>query len=137
MPTDRPYGMPSGNSVVARHNGVVENVDAGRIVIQIDDKDMDETGTGVDIYNGGDDVDYLDGNDAGEDAGEIMNGGDGADFVIGWGGDDILDGGAGDGDYVWGGTGADVLAGGTGIDDICEDPDGGAFDPLGSCEFET
>jgi len=30
---------------------VVESVDAGRIVIQIDDADMDETGTGVDIYN--------------------------------------------------------------------------------------
>ena len=40
-----------GNSVVARHDGVVESVDADRIVIQIDDRDMDATGTGVDIYN--------------------------------------------------------------------------------------
>ncbi len=94
-------------------------------------------GAGIDIYDGGDGIDYLDGNDAGEDAGEIMNGGDGADFVIGWGGDDTLDGGAGDGDYVWGGTGADTLSGGDGVDDTCQDPDGGAFDPLGSCEFET
>ncbi len=48
---ERIVAHDSGNSVVARHDGVVENVDAGRIVVQIDDKDMDETGTGVDIYN--------------------------------------------------------------------------------------
>lgn len=48
---ERIVAHDSGNSVVARHNGVVENVDAGRIVVQIDDADMDETGTGVDIYN--------------------------------------------------------------------------------------
>ncbi len=92
--------------------------------------------TGLDTFDGGDGSDYLDGFDGGEDLGETMNGGDGADYVIGWGGDDILDGGAGDGDYVWGGAGADTLSGGAGIDDICQDPDGGVFDPLGSCEFE-
>ncbi|SHJ97059.1 DNA-directed RNA polymerase subunit beta [Malonomonas rubra DSM 5091] len=48
---ERVVAHDSGNSVVARHDGVVENVDAGRIVVQIDDADMDETGTGVDIYN--------------------------------------------------------------------------------------
>jgi DNA-directed RNA polymerase subunit beta len=48
---ERVVAHDSGNSVVARHDGVVENVDAGRIVIQIDDKEVDETGTGVDIYN--------------------------------------------------------------------------------------
>ncbi|NOY12704.1 MAG: DNA-directed RNA polymerase subunit beta [Deltaproteobacteria bacterium] len=48
---ERVVAHDSGSSVVARHDGVVENVDAGRIVVQIDDKDMDESGTGVDIYN--------------------------------------------------------------------------------------
>ncbi len=48
---ERVVAHDSGNSVVARHDGRVENVDAGRIVIQIDDKEEDETGTGVDIYN--------------------------------------------------------------------------------------
>jgi len=37
--------------VVARHNGVVESVDASRIVVKIDENEYDETGTGVDIYN--------------------------------------------------------------------------------------
>ena len=48
---ERIVAHDSGNSVVARHDGVVESVDADRIVIQIDDRDMDATGTGVDIYN--------------------------------------------------------------------------------------
>ncbi len=37
--------------IIARHNGVVEAVDAGRNVIKIDEEEYDETGTGVDIYN--------------------------------------------------------------------------------------
>jgi DNA-directed RNA polymerase subunit beta len=37
--------------VVARHNGIVESVDASRIVVKIDEDEFDETGTGVDIYN--------------------------------------------------------------------------------------
>jgi DNA-directed RNA polymerase subunit beta len=41
----------SGVSVVARHNGVVESVDASRIVVKIDENEYDEAGTGVDIYN--------------------------------------------------------------------------------------
>jgi DNA-directed RNA polymerase subunit beta len=48
---ERVVAHDSGNSVVARHNGVVESVDAGRIVVQIDEKEVDESGTGVDIYN--------------------------------------------------------------------------------------
>ncbi len=48
---ERVVAHDSGNSVICRHDGVVESVDADRIVVQIDDKDIDETGTGVDIYN--------------------------------------------------------------------------------------
>lgn len=48
---ERVVAHDSGNSVVARHDGVVESVDAGRIVVQIDEKEVDESGTGVDIYN--------------------------------------------------------------------------------------
>ncbi len=48
---ERVVAHDSGNSVVARHNGVVESVDAGRIVVQIDEDEVDESGTGVDIYN--------------------------------------------------------------------------------------
>ena len=48
---ERIVAHDSGNSVVARHDGLVERVDAGRIVVQVDDKDLEETGTGVDIYN--------------------------------------------------------------------------------------
>ncbi len=48
---ERIVAHDSGVSVVARHNGVVETVDASRIVIKIDEDEVDETGTGVDIYN--------------------------------------------------------------------------------------
>ncbi len=48
---ERVVAHDSGNSVVARHDGVVESVDADRVVIQIDETDIDATGTGVDIYN--------------------------------------------------------------------------------------
>lgn len=48
---ERTVARDSGVSVVARHNGVVESVDASRIVIKIDEEERDETGTGVDIYN--------------------------------------------------------------------------------------
>ena len=48
---ERVVAHDSGSSVVARHDGLVKNVDAGRLVIQIDEKEEDETGTGVDIYN--------------------------------------------------------------------------------------
>jgi DNA-directed RNA polymerase subunit beta len=48
---ERIVAHDSGAAVVARHNGTVESVDAGRIVVRIDEGEIDETGTGVDIYN--------------------------------------------------------------------------------------
>ena len=48
---ERIVAKDSGVSVIARHNGVVETVDASRIVVKIDESEHDETGTGVDIYN--------------------------------------------------------------------------------------
>lgn len=48
---ERIVAKDSGVSVIARHNGVVESVDASRIVVKIDEGEHDETGTGVDIYN--------------------------------------------------------------------------------------
>jgi DNA-directed RNA polymerase subunit beta len=48
---ERTVARDSGVSVVARHNGIVESVDASRIVVKIDEEELDETGTGVDIYN--------------------------------------------------------------------------------------
>ncbi|MEJ2471504.1 MAG: DNA-directed RNA polymerase subunit beta [Desulfuromonadales bacterium] len=48
---ERIVAHDSGSAVVARHDGMVESVDAGRIVVKIDDHEVDETGTGVDIYN--------------------------------------------------------------------------------------
>ena len=48
---ERVVAHDSGSAVVARHDGVVESVDAGRIVVKIDEHEVDETGTGVDIYN--------------------------------------------------------------------------------------
>ncbi len=47
---ERIVAHDSGAAVVARHAGVVESVDAGRIVVKIDEGEVDETGTGVDIY---------------------------------------------------------------------------------------
>ncbi|PLX72721.1 MAG: DNA-directed RNA polymerase subunit beta [Desulfuromonas sp.] len=48
---ERVVAHDSGSAVVARHDGIVESVDAGRIVVKIDEHEVDETGTGVDIYN--------------------------------------------------------------------------------------
>ncbi|WP_305043420.1 DNA-directed RNA polymerase subunit beta [Geoalkalibacter sp.] len=48
---ERIVAHDSGAAVVARHDGMVESVDAARIVVKIDEKEVDETGTGVDIYN--------------------------------------------------------------------------------------
>jgi len=47
---ERIVAKDSGVSVIARHDGVVESVDASRIVVKIDEAEIDETGTGVDIY---------------------------------------------------------------------------------------
>jgi len=41
----------SGAVIVAERSGVVEDVDASRIVIKCDESDQDKFGTGVDIYN--------------------------------------------------------------------------------------
>jgi DNA-directed RNA polymerase subunit beta len=48
---ERIVAHDSGAAVVARHNGVVESVDAARVVVKIDENEIDEMGTGVDIYN--------------------------------------------------------------------------------------
>ncbi|MDO9080475.1 MAG: DNA-directed RNA polymerase subunit beta, partial [Desulfuromonadales bacterium] len=48
---ERIVAHDSGAAVVARHNGVVESVDAARVVVKIDEDEVDEMGTGVDIYN--------------------------------------------------------------------------------------
>ena len=48
---ERIVAHDSGSAVVARHDGIVESVEAGRIVVKIDENEVDETGTGVDIYN--------------------------------------------------------------------------------------
>jgi DNA-directed RNA polymerase subunit beta len=48
---ERVVAHDSGSAVVARHHGRVESVDADRIVVKIDEGEVDETGTGVDIYN--------------------------------------------------------------------------------------
>src|SRR6266540_1302939 len=48
---ERIVAKDSGVSLVGRHNGIVESVDASRIVVKIDENEYDETGTGVDIYN--------------------------------------------------------------------------------------
>ncbi|RLB68191.1 MAG: DNA-directed RNA polymerase subunit beta, partial [Deltaproteobacteria bacterium] len=48
---ERIVAHDSGSAVVARHDGTVESVEAGRIVVKIDEHEVDETGTGVDIYN--------------------------------------------------------------------------------------
>jgi DNA-directed RNA polymerase subunit beta len=48
---ERIVAHDSGAAVVARHNGIVESVDASRIVVKLDEGEVDEDGTGVDIYN--------------------------------------------------------------------------------------
>ncbi len=48
---ERIVAKDSGVSIIARHNGIVDAVDASRIVIKINEEEFDETGTGVDIYN--------------------------------------------------------------------------------------
>jgi DNA-directed RNA polymerase subunit beta len=41
----------SGATVVARRSGVIERVDADRIVIRVDEKELSHSDVGVDIYN--------------------------------------------------------------------------------------
>ncbi len=48
---ERNVASDSGVCVVARHGGVVDSVDAGKIVIKVHDDEVDAGDAGVDIYN--------------------------------------------------------------------------------------
>ncbi|MDW8259020.1 MAG: DNA-directed RNA polymerase subunit beta, partial [Gammaproteobacteria bacterium] len=48
---ERPVARDSGVTVVARRGGVVDSVDAGRIVVRVDDAETTAAEPGVDIYN--------------------------------------------------------------------------------------
>ena len=48
---ERTVALDSGASVVAKRGGLVESVDAGRIVIRVNDDEAANGNTGVDIYN--------------------------------------------------------------------------------------
>ncbi len=47
---ERAVAVDSGSTVAARRGGVIDSVDAGRIVVRVHDNEADERG-GVDIYN--------------------------------------------------------------------------------------
>ncbi|MGL4185670.1 MAG: DNA-directed RNA polymerase subunit beta, partial [Thiotrichaceae bacterium] len=47
---ERAVAQDSGSAISARRGGVIDSVDAGRIVIRVNDEEADERG-GVDIYN--------------------------------------------------------------------------------------
>jgi DNA-directed RNA polymerase subunit beta len=48
---ERPVAIDSGVTVVARRGGVVDSVDASRIVVRVDDAETSANEPGVDIYN--------------------------------------------------------------------------------------
>lgn len=48
---ERKVAIDSGNAVVARRGGVVEKVDASRVVIRVHDDETGDEDAGVDIYN--------------------------------------------------------------------------------------
>jgi DNA-directed RNA polymerase subunit beta len=48
---ERVVATDSGVTVVARRGGIVDSVDAGRIVVRVDDGETEASDTGVDIYN--------------------------------------------------------------------------------------
>jgi DNA-directed RNA polymerase subunit beta len=48
---ERAVAQDSGVMVQARRGGVVDSVDAGRIVIRVNDSEADDADSGVDIYN--------------------------------------------------------------------------------------
>jgi DNA-directed RNA polymerase subunit beta len=48
---ERPVAIDSGVTVVARRGGVVDSVDASRIVVRVDDAETTAREPGVDIYN--------------------------------------------------------------------------------------
>jgi DNA-directed RNA polymerase subunit beta len=47
---ERAVAMDSGVTVIARRSGVVDSVDAARIVVRVDDSETEEDKAGVDIY---------------------------------------------------------------------------------------
>lgn len=47
---ERAVAVDSGSTVAARRGGVIDSVDAGRVVVRVNDSEADERG-GVDIYN--------------------------------------------------------------------------------------
>ena len=48
---ERAVAVDSGVTVVARRGGVVDSVDAARIVVRVDDEETEAGESGVDIYN--------------------------------------------------------------------------------------
>jgi DNA-directed RNA polymerase subunit beta len=48
---ERAVAIDSGVTVVAKRGGVVDSVDAGRIVVRVNDKETEAGESGVDIYN--------------------------------------------------------------------------------------
>ena len=48
---ERNVARDSGVCVIAKRGGVVDRVDAGRVVIRVDEKEIDTEEAGVDIYN--------------------------------------------------------------------------------------
>src|SRR3989338_8567187 len=48
---ERMVAADSGVTVVARHGGVVDSVDASRIVVRVNEKEIEQDSNGVDIYN--------------------------------------------------------------------------------------
>jgi len=48
---ERVVAIDSGVTVIARRSGIVDSVDAGRIVVRVDDTETEASDTGVEIYN--------------------------------------------------------------------------------------
>jgi DNA-directed RNA polymerase subunit beta len=48
---EQKVALDSGTVIVAKRKGIVDSVDAGRIVVRVEDENLLEKGTGVDIYN--------------------------------------------------------------------------------------
>ncbi|NVK31158.1 MAG: DNA-directed RNA polymerase subunit beta, partial [Gammaproteobacteria bacterium] len=48
---ERRVAIDSGASVIAKRGGIIESIDAGRVVVQVHDEEAGDTGVGVDIYN--------------------------------------------------------------------------------------
>jgi len=48
---ERIVAIDSGVTVVAKRGGIVDSVDAARVVVRVDDEEVDADASGVDIYN--------------------------------------------------------------------------------------